>query len=140
MPNNISVVGRLTNDPEVKTGGSGKSFCLMSVADNYGKEGVIFHNVIVFNEQLVNFCSNHLKKGYSVLVSGRLEDDSFEAQDGTKVRRVKVVAHSIDFAMVGGNNSDNKESKNSNQSSSQKQSTKEDFGGGDSDFDDDIPF
>lgn len=110
--NKAFVIGNLTRDPEMKALPSGISVTTFSVATNRvwkdkdGKqqENVDFHNIVVFGRQ-AETVSQYLKKGSMVMVEGRMQTRSWDAQDGTKKYRTEIVADRIQFGPKSGNNS-----------------------------------
>src|SRR6266576_2203734 len=72
--NRVTIVGRLTRDPELAHLPSGTAVLKLAVAVN-----------------------NHLAKGRRVGVDGRLDWSSWEAQDGSKRSKVEIVAQSVQF-------------------------------------------
>jgi len=71
--NKVQIIGRLGNDPEIKTFENGGRIANMSIATserwkdkNTGerKERTQWHRVVVNNEPLVNLCEKYIKKGY----------------------------------------------------------------------------
>lgn len=96
------VAGRLTRDPELKVLPSGQQVATLSIATNsvYTKDGVKhdnaeYHNVVIYGKQAEN-TAQYMKKGYVVLVSGRLQTQSWE-KDGVKHYRTEIVADKIQF-------------------------------------------
>ena len=89
--NKAFIIGNLTRDPELKALPSGIKVCSFGVATNRvwrDKEGnkqesTEFHNIVVFGRQ-AETTAQYLKKGSSVLVEGRLQTRSWDAQDGQK--------------------------------------------------------
>jgi len=76
--NNVSIMGNLTRDPEMRSLPSGKEVCSLSLANNrfYMKNGekvseVSFFDVDVWGITAEN-CSKYLTKGNGVIVEGRL--------------------------------------------------------------------
>ncbi|MFA5838778.1 MAG: single-stranded DNA-binding protein [Candidatus Paceibacterota bacterium] len=108
--NKAFVIGNLTRDPEMKALPSGISVTTFSVAtnrvwkDKEGKqqENVDFHNIVVFGRQ-AETVSQYLKKGSMVMVEGRMQTRSWDAQDGTKKYRTEIVADRIQFGPKSGN-------------------------------------
>lgn len=106
--NQVSVIGRITKDPELRFTTSGKGVSNVSIAVDRGfgdSKGVDFFNVVVWNkaaEALVGYC----KKGRKIAVSGRLQSRSWKAQDGSTRYATEIVAHSVEFleAPKGDNN------------------------------------
>jgi single-strand DNA-binding protein len=102
------VTGNLTRDPELRTTTSGTNVCSFSVAvnrtykgaDGENKEEVSYIDCVAWGK-LGEVISNYAKKGSSVLVSGRLNQRSFEGKDGIKRSRTEIVAE--DFNFIGSN-------------------------------------
>ena len=105
--NQAIVMGNLTRDPEMRTTPGGQNVTSFSIATNRSwqdqsgekKEAVEYHNVVAWGKlgELVN---TYLKKGRKELVLGRLQTQSWEAEDGSKRQRTEIVASDINF--VGG--------------------------------------
>jgi single-strand DNA-binding protein len=102
--NRVTLVGRLTRDPELRGLPSGTSVLNIGLAvngrqkDQSGNwtEKPNFFDVKVFGAQ-ADMLANHLSKGRRIGVDGRLEWSSWDAQDGTKRSKVEVVAQSVQF-------------------------------------------
>ena len=60
------------------------------------QEDVQFHNIVVFGKQ-ADTVAQYLKKGSSVLVEGRIQTRTWDAQDGSKRNRTEIVAERIQF-------------------------------------------
>jgi single-strand DNA-binding protein len=108
--NKVFLFGNLTHDPELKALPSGTSVASFGVATNRtfrsreggNKQETQFHNIVVFGKQ-AETVSQYLKKGSSLLVEGRIQTRSWDAQDGTKRYRTEIVAERIQFGPRGGN-------------------------------------
>jgi single-strand DNA-binding protein len=102
MPDNtVTLVGNITRDPELRFTPSGQAVATFGLAVNrrYQKNGqweeqTSFFNVTAWGTLGEN-ASNSLQKGARVLVSGRLEQRSWETQEGDKRSVVEVVADEI---------------------------------------------
>lgn len=102
--NKAIVIGNLTRDPEMRALPSGQKVTSFSVATNRvwkdkdGKkqEGTEYHNIVVFGKQ-AETCAQYLKKGQNVLVEGRMQTRSWDAQDGSKKYRMEIVAEKVQF-------------------------------------------
>jgi len=102
--NKAIIIGNLTRDPELKSLPSGIQIATLGVATNRvwkdkngaKQESADFHNVVVFGRQ-AETVSQYLKKGSSVLVEGRMQTRSWDANDGTKKYRTEVVADRVQF-------------------------------------------
>jgi len=101
---NTTVVGRLTKDVNlrtVNTQSGSKAVANFTVACNrdFG-EGADFYQVTVWGKQAEN-CAQYVSKGSQVLVSGRMEQGSYEATtpEGTKYNRETwtINANSVQF-------------------------------------------
>lgn len=77
--NKVIIIGRLGKDPELKQSSGGKSYCILSIADNTGrkdangKEIVTWLNVFVWDKTATN-ASNYLNKASQVYIEARLSN------------------------------------------------------------------
>jgi len=103
--NSVVLLGRLTRDPELRYVGSGAPVCSFSVATNHhftksdGQKGqsVTFIDVDVWR-RLAELCSQFLKKGRQVLVTGTLKQDRWTDSKTQQPRsRLKVIAREVKF-------------------------------------------
>lgn len=107
--NRAFVFGNLTRDPELRSLPSGAKVTSFSLATNRvwkdkngaKQEDAEYHNVVVFGRQ-AEICAQYLKKGASVLVEGRMQTRTWDAQDGTKKSRTEIVADRVQFGPRGG--------------------------------------
>ncbi|MHB0980858.1 MAG: single-stranded DNA-binding protein [Thermoleophilia bacterium] len=105
----VTLVGNLSRDPELKQISTGTSVCDLGVAvgrsykDAAGQwqDKTSFFNVKVWGAQGEN-CARYLSKGRQVAVDGRLEQRSWEAEDGSKRSAVDIIADTVMF--LGGQN------------------------------------
>jgi len=108
--NNITVLGNITRDPELRFTPSGTAVASFGLAVNRNVQNknsgewetqVDFFNVTAWYKLAEN-CAESLSKGDRVLVSGRLSQDSWESKDGQKRSTVKIIANviapSLEFA------------------------------------------
>lgn len=101
--NKVLIYGNLTRDPELKALPSGSQVTNFSVAtnrtwkdkDGAKQEDVEFHNVVVFGRQ-AETVAQYMKKGSGILVEGRLQTRSWEA-DGVKKYRTEIIAERTQF-------------------------------------------
>ncbi len=106
--NRAIVIGNLTRDPELRSLPSGIQVTSFSVATNRvwkdkngaRQESADYHNVVVFGRQ-AETAAQYLKKGSSVLVEGRMQTRSWDAQDGQKKYRTEIVADRVQFGSRG---------------------------------------
>jgi single-strand DNA-binding protein len=98
--NRVILAGNLSREPEIKFTNDGVPVTNFGLAVNRvrsKKEGAVdFFEVTAWRE-LGEAVANHKKKGDPVLVEGRLQYRSWEAQDGSRRSKVDVVADSIQF-------------------------------------------
>ncbi len=102
--NQVIIVGNLTRDPELKALPSGSKVANLSMATNRTwkdqngekKEAVEYHYVVVFGRQ-AETCAQYLQKGQQVLVRGRLQTRSWEADDGSKRYKTEIVSENVQF-------------------------------------------
>jgi single-strand DNA-binding protein len=97
--NNVTLIGRLTADPEVRIVGEGKIVCNFSLAidDPYAKEDrADFIRITVFGGQGEN-CRKYLRKGFLAGVSGRIRSDKYTDAEGVKRYPVDIVAERVQF-------------------------------------------
>lgn len=102
MLNHITIMGRLTRDPELRRTASGvavASFTLAVDRDQKPKEGERETDFIecVAWRQTGEFVSKYFGKGRMAVVSGRLQIRSWTDKDGNKRRTAEVVADNVYF-------------------------------------------
>jgi single-strand DNA-binding protein len=106
--NRVILAGNLTRDPELRFTQSGTPVCGFGLAVNrvFSKnEEVDFFNISAWRE-LGETIANYKKKGDPVLVEGRLQYRTWEAQDGSKRSAVDVVADNVQFLGRPGDSDD----------------------------------
>lgn len=98
----VTLAGNLVSDPEVRSAGD-KPVCNFSVAvnttyksGNEWKEKVSYFDVVVWGSQ-GEACARNLRKGSSVTINGRLDQRSWETQEGSKRSKVEIVADTVVF-------------------------------------------
>ena len=103
MLNHITIMGRLTRDPELRRTGSGIAVASFSVAvdrDFGGRDGgekeTDFIDCVAWR-QTGEFVSKYFTKGRMIVVSGRLQIRSWTDKDGNKRRTAEVVADNVYF-------------------------------------------
>lgn len=97
--NKVIFMGRLTKDPEVRYAQDGKAIAKFSLAvDRFGKnDEADFFYCTAFGKQ-GEFVEKYLKKGTKILLSGRIQNDSYTNRDGQKVNTTQVIVNEIEFA------------------------------------------
>jgi len=102
--NQVSVVGRLTRDPELRFTPKGDAVCRIDLAINRNYKGVngewkeetSFIPVVVWRDAATR-CNERLKKGFPVFVTGRLKSRQWEDKEGKKRTVVEVQAQKVQF-------------------------------------------
>ncbi len=97
--NKVVLAGNLTRDPELRFTNDGVPVCSFGMAVNRVRsksEEVDFFDISAWRE-LGETIANYKKKGDPILVEGRLQFRSWEAQDGSKRNKVDVVAENVQF-------------------------------------------
>ena len=103
MLNHITIMGRLTRDPELRRTGSGVAVASFTVAvdrDFGGRDGgekeTDFIDCVAWR-QTGEFVSKYFTKGRMIVVSGRLQIRNWTDKDGNKRRTAEVVADNCYF-------------------------------------------
>lgn len=102
MLNQVVLVGRLTNTPEVKVLDNGKkrSTVVLAVPRNYknssGEYETDFVDCVLWTTVAEN-TAEYCKVGDMVGVKGRLQSRYIENNEGTKKKKTEVVAERITF-------------------------------------------
>jgi single-strand DNA-binding protein len=106
--NKVTLMGNLTRDPELRTTPNGSNVCSFSLAVNRTwknangeqQEAVDYIDCNIWGKP-AEIINQYMSKGSGILVSGRLQQRSWE-QEGQKRSKVEVVVE--DFNFVGGGN------------------------------------
>ena len=99
--NTITLTGRLTQDPKVRSAGE-LEICDIRLAvprrkaSDGSDKGAVYIDIVAFSG-LAKTCGQYLAKGRRVNVVGRLELDEWQAKDDTPRRRHKVIADQVEF-------------------------------------------
>ena len=107
--NLVSLSGRLTADPELKTTQSGISNCRICIAVNrpYQKDKeqeADFINVVAWR-QTAEFICKYFQKGSPITVIGSMRNNNYTDSNGVKHYAMDVQADNVGFAIK--NSSDN---------------------------------
>lgn len=94
--NNVTLVGRLTRDPEVRYTNDNLAVARFSIAVNRQKKGEVdYPNCIAFGKT-AELVEQYMRKGSRVGVIGRLQTGSYE-KNGEKRYTTDVVADRVEF-------------------------------------------
>ena len=97
--NNVSIIGNVGKEAEMRFAPSGKPVTSFSVAVNSRlgeSETTEWFNVVAWNK-LAEICNQYLTKGQQVYVEGRLQTRSWEDKDGVKHYKTEIIANKVLF-------------------------------------------
>lgn len=98
--NKVILSGRFTRDPESRMTQGNMEISRFSLACDYGytKDGKLteFVNCVAFGKTAETI-NRYCKKGIMVVALGRIKNNSYEAQDGTKRYATDVIIESFEF-------------------------------------------
>ena len=103
MLNHITIIGRLTRDPELRRTGSGIAVASFTVAVDRdfgsrdgGEKETDFIDCVAWR-QTGEFVSKYFTKGRMIVISGRLQIRTWTDKEGNKRRTAEVVADNCYF-------------------------------------------
>ena len=100
--NKVTLLGRLTRDPEFDQTTSGISVAKFTLAVNRrytnedGEREADFINIVAWRTN-ADICHKYLKKGSKIAVVGSIQNRSYEGTDGTKKFTTDIMADEIEF-------------------------------------------
>lgn len=161
--NKVILVGNVGKDPEVRSFNNGGQVCNFSLATSERwrdkqsgeqRENTQWHNIAVFNENLIKVVDNYVKKGTKVYIEGQLQTRKWQDRDGNDRWTTEVVLQRFRGELVlldsrgsgggsggygggsgGGGYSDDPVVRGGQRSAASQDGPKQDF-----DLDDEIPF
>lgn len=156
MINNITLVGRLTKDPDMKYTGNGTAVATFTLAVNRnftnqsGEREADFINCVIWRKPAETL-ANYAKKGVLIGVTGRIQTRSYDNQQGQKVYVTEVIADNFqlleskkaDFSQntQGGGVSNSQTNNYTRNQQNTNSATADPFGNSSIDIsDDDLPF
>jgi len=107
--NKVFLIGRLTQDPQVKITPSGHQICIFGLATNRFvkdpttgelKEKTEYHNIVLWR-RLAEIAAQYLKKGALVFIEGRLQTRTWQDSNGNSHSRTEIVAERIQLGPRG---------------------------------------
>jgi single-strand DNA-binding protein len=108
--NRVTLIGRLGQQPEVKTTANGLKIAIFSIATNGGSKDnptTTWHRLTVFDKS-AEFVEQYYHKGDLVLVEGELENRAYNDKDGNKRYQLQVkVRRTQHLSSVKSSNNDN---------------------------------
>ena len=104
MLNHITIMGRMTRDPELRKTGSGTAVASFTLAvdrdfgkNENGEKETDFIDCVAWRST-ADFVSKYFSKGRMAVVSGRLQIRGWTDKEGNKRRTAEVVADNVYFA------------------------------------------
>ena len=146
MINNVTLIGHLTKDVELKYTPANQAVAQFTLAVNRtfknanGERESDFINCVIWRKSAENF-ANWAKKGALVGITGRIQTRNYENQQGQRVYITEVIAEN--FQMLESRNQQQGQQQAQPQQATQQQAKQPDpFSGGapTSLNDDDLPF
>jgi single-strand DNA-binding protein len=98
--NKCILVGNVGKEPEIRTLNNGNKVATFSLATsetwrdkNSGerKEKTEWHNIVIFNENLVKVAEQYVKKGTKIYVEGQLQTRKWQDQSGSDRYTTEIV-------------------------------------------------
>ena len=107
--NKVFLIGRLTENPELRTTNSGQEVSTIRIATNRmwtDKQGqkqreAEYHSVVLWG-RLAQIAGQYLQKGGLVYIEGRIQTRSWDDSQGQKRYRTEVVAERLQLGPRGG--------------------------------------
>src|SRR6201994_1229451 len=111
--NKVILVGNLGKDPEIRTLNSGDRVANLRIATSETwrdkasgerKEKTEWHQVVIFNENIVKVAENYLRKGSTVYIEGALQTRKWTDQQGVEKYSTEIVLQKFrgELTMIGG--------------------------------------
>lgn len=113
--NKVILTGRFTRDPESRMGSNSLEVsrfslaCQNDFASKTGERDTEFVNCVAFG-RTASTINKFCKKGQMISATGRIKNNSYDAQDGTKRYTTDIVVESFEF--LGGKGNDSSASNN----------------------------
>ena len=111
--NKVILVGNLGKDPEIRTLNSGDRVANLRIATSETwrdkasgerKEKTEWHQVVIFNENIVKVAENYLRKGSTVYIEGSLQTRKWADAQGVEKYSTEIVLQKFrgELTMIGG--------------------------------------
>jgi len=111
--NKVILVGNLGKDPEIRTLNSGDRVANLRIATSESwrdkssgerKEKTEWHQVVIFNENIVKVAENYLHKGSTVYIEGALQTRKWSDAQGVEKYSTEIVLQKFrgELTMLGG--------------------------------------
>ena len=113
--NKVILIGNLGKDPEIRTLNSGDKVANLRIATSENwrdrttgekKERTEWHQVVIFNENIVKVAESYLRKGSTVYIEGQLTTRKYTDQSGAERYTTEVVLQKFrgELTMLGSRN------------------------------------
>src|ERR1700748_2047787 len=111
--NKVILVGNLGKDPEIRTLNSGDRVANLRIATSETwrdkssgerKEKTEWHQVVIFNENIVKVAENYLRKGSTIYIEGSLQTRKWTDAQGVEKYSTEIVLQKFrgELTMLGG--------------------------------------
>jgi single-strand DNA-binding protein len=111
--NKVILIGNLGKDPEVRTLNSGDRVANLRIATSESwrdkssgerKEKTEWHQVVIFNDNLVKIAENYLRKGSTVYIEGAIQTRKYTDGQGVEKYSTEIVLQKYrgELTMLGG--------------------------------------
>lgn len=143
--NNVSLVGRLVRDPEVRYGqNESVSVAKFSLAverkwKRDGEPTVDFINCTVFGKS-AEFTEKYFRKGMRVAITGRIQTGSYKNKDGQTVFTTEIIVESQEIAQSKSESNESSTANNAEAGKSPYGSSEDDFMSIPEGAEDELPF
>lgn len=143
--NNVSLVGRLVRDPEVRYGqNESVSVAKFSLAverkwKRDGEPTVDFINCTVFGKS-AEFTEKYFRKGMRVAITGRIQTGSYKNKDGQTVFTAEIIVESQEIAQSKSESNESSTASNAEAGKSPYGSSGDDFMSIPEGAEDELPF
>jgi single-strand DNA-binding protein len=102
--NEVTLVGNLTRDPELRHTSNKKPVCILGLATNRSwtdengekHEEPEYHRLVAF-EKLAETCNRYLRKGRKIYARGRLQYHTYTGQDSVERTGVEIVLEKMEM-------------------------------------------
>jgi single-strand DNA-binding protein len=113
--NKVILIGNLGKDPEIRTLNSGDRVANLRIATSEQwrdkatgerKEKTEWHQIVIFNENIVKVAETYLKKGSTVYIEGSLQTRKYTDAQGVEKYSTEIVLQRFNgqLTMLGGRN------------------------------------
>jgi single-strand DNA-binding protein len=100
--NKVILIGRLTQDPQLKELPSGTKVATFGLAtDRYfvdksgqKRQETEFHNIVLFGK-LAEIASQYLKKGSLAMIEGRIKTRTWQDQNGNQKSKTEIIGQKL---------------------------------------------